>query len=164
MYMSARNKFVTDSIQKAYVAKVPKGQQFEVFCVSNKIYEKYGQSSQTNMVKASGVPALRAYCHNIMADLQLKAAQKYLTLDLPSLLNSLENWIENWSGRLALPEAKLKEQLYEFVDSMEQQVCFQSRKFFQYNTEGGNRSNAQSIALVLDVAKSLSATWLDTKV
>jgi hypothetical protein len=127
MYMSARNKFVKDNIQKAYLAKVPKGQQFDVFCVSNKFYEKYRHGSQTNMVKASGIPALRAYCHNIMADMQLKAAQKYLTSDLANLLNFLENWVDNRSGRLALPEAKLKKQLYDFVDSMDQQVRSQLR-------------------------------------
>lgn len=91
LLIGARNDHVKDGLQRAYSARVPGG-QLEVFCVSNTAYEKYSRKGINEMVRASGIPELRRFCHTITADAQLREAKHFLQSTLSSLLSSVEVW------------------------------------------------------------------------
>ena len=68
------------------------GRNLDVFCVSNKWYEKYCPKGNNTFVDASGIPDLRRFCHTLTADAQLNEAKHYLGSRLSALLNSLDLW------------------------------------------------------------------------
>ncbi|GAB1312304.1 Dynamin N-terminal domain-containing protein [Madurella fahalii] len=96
LLINARNAHVTSGLQRAYAAKVPAG-RLDVFCVSNKHYAKYSRKGDAELVRASGIPALRQFCYSITADAQLREARHFLQAKLFSLVNSVGLWID---GRL----------------------------------------------------------------
>ena len=67
----------------------------DVFCVSNKWYEKYCPKGNTKFVEASGVPDLRRFCHTVTADAQLNEAKHFLKSRLSALLNTLDLWADS---------------------------------------------------------------------
>lgn len=93
--IEARAAHVTESIKNRYSSDT-RG-SLEVFCVGNSAYEKFCRKGNTELVKASGVPDLRRFCHGTMADAQLRDARHLVRSSLPSLLNSVDIWA---SGRL----------------------------------------------------------------
>ena len=93
LLVEARNSQVKEGLQKTYAAKVPGG-VLEVFCVSNRTYEKYTRKGDLHMVNASGIPALRSFCYSITAQKQLLEAKHFLTSRLGTLLNSLQIWVD----------------------------------------------------------------------
>jgi hypothetical protein len=68
------------------------GQTLDIFCVSNKWYEKYCPKGNTKFVEASGVPDVRRFCHTITADAQFNEAKHFLKSKLSALLNTLDLW------------------------------------------------------------------------
>lgn len=68
------------------------GRTLDVFCVSNKWYEKYCPKGNTEFVEASGIPDLRRFCHTVTADAQLNEAKHFLRSRLSALLNTLDLW------------------------------------------------------------------------
>ncbi|RYP44610.1 hypothetical protein DL768_008931 [Monosporascus sp. mg162] len=91
LLIEARNEHVKDGLRKAYAAKVPGG-KLDVFCVSNTTYEKYSEKGDEELVRASGIPQLRQFCHSITAEAQFREALDRLQARLPNLINSLELW------------------------------------------------------------------------
>ncbi|RYP26651.1 hypothetical protein DL767_007934 [Monosporascus sp. MG133] len=91
LLIEARNEHVKDGLRKAYAAKVP-GEKLDVFCVSNTTYEKYSEKGDQELVRASGIPQLRQFCHSITAEAQFREALDRLQARLPNLINSLELW------------------------------------------------------------------------
>ncbi|RYP02574.1 hypothetical protein DL764_005748 [Monosporascus ibericus] len=91
LLIEARNEHVKDGLRKAYAAKVP-GEKLDVFCVSNTTYEKYSEKGDEELVRASGIPQLRQFCHSITAEAQFREALDRLQARLPNLINSLELW------------------------------------------------------------------------
>ncbi|RYP61155.1 hypothetical protein DL769_007837 [Monosporascus sp. CRB-8-3] len=91
LLIEARNEHVKDGLRKAYAAKVP-GKELDVFCVSNTTYEKYSEKGDEELVRASGIPQLRQFCHSITAEAQFREALDQLQARLPNLINSLELW------------------------------------------------------------------------
>lgn len=83
-------------LQAAYRSKVPR-EQLEVFCVSNTMYEKFSKKANSdmvrNMVTGSGIPELRRFCQSITAEARLLEAKHFLRSSLPSMLDSLDVWI-----------------------------------------------------------------------
>ncbi|KAF4988855.1 hypothetical protein FDECE_14901 [Fusarium decemcellulare] len=71
------------------------GKRLDVFCVSNKWYEKYCPKGNNEFVEASGVPELRRFCHTLTAEAQLNEAKHYLKSKLSTVLNSLDLWASN---------------------------------------------------------------------
>lgn len=55
-------------------------------------YEKFSRKGNAEMVRASGVPDVRRFCHSITAGAQLLEAKHFLQSKLSSLLNSIELW------------------------------------------------------------------------
>lgn len=91
LLIEARNDHVKEGLQQAYAAKAPDG-KLDVFCVSNKLYDKYSRKGNTRLVVASGIPEIRRFCHSITAEAQLGEARHFLQSALFSLLNSLNMW------------------------------------------------------------------------
>ena len=87
--MEARNLHVQAGLRKAHAAKIPGG-ELEVFCVSNRLYEKESGKGDFDLVTASGIPQLRSFCRLIAADAQLQEAKHFLQSSLYSLINSLQ--------------------------------------------------------------------------
>jgi hypothetical protein len=119
--MDARNSHVKEGLQKAYTSKVPGG-KLEVFCVSNTTYEKYSKKGNADMVRASGIPELRRFCHTITAGAQLLEAKHFLQSSLSSLLNSIELWASSSPARPQVEESGPDESIYEILEDVEAKV------------------------------------------
>lgn len=89
MFIEARNRHVKDGLQAAYSSKVPRN-RLDVFCVLNKMYEKYSRKGNGEFIEASGIPDLRKFCFQITADAQLLEAKRFLKSSLFNLLTSFE--------------------------------------------------------------------------
>ena len=119
--MDARNRHVKDGLQKAYASKVPGG-RLEVFCVSNTTYEKFSKKGNAAMVRASGVPELRRFCHSITADAQLLEAKNFLQSTLSSLLTSIELWTCNSGGSLRIRDGRTDELINKILQEVKAEV------------------------------------------
>lgn len=71
------------------------GRNLDVFCVSNKWYEKYCPKGNDKFVEASGVPDVRRFCHTVTADAQLNEAKHFLKSRLSAMLNTLNLWADS---------------------------------------------------------------------
>lgn len=91
MFVDARNQHVTEGLQAAYASKAP-NRRLDVFCVSNRLYEKFARKGNKEFVLASGIPGVRYFCHSISADAQFREAKYFLRSSLFSLINSLHMW------------------------------------------------------------------------
>ncbi|KAK4106678.1 hypothetical protein N658DRAFT_389285, partial [Parathielavia hyrcaniae] len=74
-----------------YAAKATGG-RLDVFCVSNRWYDKYSRKGDVELVRASGIPALRQFCYSITAEAQLREARHFLQASVFSLVSSVELW------------------------------------------------------------------------
>lgn len=90
-FIDARNEHVTEGLQAAYASRA-NGRGLEVFCVSNRLYDKFARRGDAAVVRASMIPAVRRHCHAVGADAQLREARHYLRSSLFGLLNSLCIW------------------------------------------------------------------------
>ena len=75
-------------MQNAYATTT--GGTLDVFCVSNKHYEKFSRNGDVEYVRKTGIPELRRFCHSLTATSQFMGAKHYLESRLPSLLNSIK--------------------------------------------------------------------------
>ncbi|TVY75935.1 hypothetical protein LSUE1_G004583, partial [Lachnellula suecica] len=91
LLIDARNAHVKEGLQQAYSFNIPGG-KLEVFCVSNTTYEKYARKGNNEMVRGSGIPDLRRFCHTLTAGAQLLEAKHFLQSKLASLLSSVQIW------------------------------------------------------------------------
>ncbi|CAJ0551485.1 Ff.00g114150.m01.CDS01 [Fusarium sp. VM40] len=91
LLVQARNEHVKRNLQSVYSSEM-NGRTLDVFCVSNKWYEKYCPKGNTEFVEASGIPGLRRFCHTVTADAQLNEAKHFLRSRLSALLNTLDLW------------------------------------------------------------------------
>jgi hypothetical protein len=94
----------------------------EVFCISNPTYEKFSQKGNADMVRASGIPELRRFCHTITAGAQLLEAKHFLKSTLSSLLNSIELWASSSPARPEVEDSKPDESVYEILEDVEVKV------------------------------------------
>ncbi|KAJ9136605.1 Ras GTPase family protein [Pleurostoma richardsiae] len=112
LFIGARNQHVKEGLQTAYASKVP-DRKLEVFCVSNKLYEKYTRKGNSDVVRASVIPELRKFCHSITAEAQLQEARHFLQSSLFSLLNSLYMWATSSLMETGPGTGESKEQIIE---------------------------------------------------
>lgn len=75
--------------------------RLEVFCVSNRLYEKQCKRGDLHLVGVSGIPKLRAFCRLLGADAQLAQANDFLKSSLFSLVNSFQLWTTKISAGLS---------------------------------------------------------------
>lgn len=90
LLLTARNSRVETDLKRKYSADFEPG-HLPVFCVDNRIYHTC-QNMQEALL--SGIPALRKFCYSIPAKAQFRSASHYIGTQLPSLVSSLELWIQ----------------------------------------------------------------------
>ncbi|QKD53759.2 uncharacterized protein FOBCDRAFT_260326 [Fusarium oxysporum Fo47] len=147
LLVQARNEHVKRNLQTGYSSEMD-GRNLDVFCVSNKWYEKYCPKGNNTFVDASGIPDLRRFCHTLTADAQLNEAKHYLRSRLSALLNSLDLWanssldeqdkIEELDDSVRAKAKEALDQIPNLVATFRQDFteCFQEQimTFFgQYN-------------------------------
>ncbi|CAK7229083.1 hypothetical protein SCUCBS95973_007099 [Sporothrix curviconia] len=91
LLVEARNRHVRTALQQTYAAETG-GRTLDVFCVSNKWYKTHAAAGRADLVRASGIPALRRHCQVVAADARMAEALYYLRSTLASLLASLGLW------------------------------------------------------------------------
>ncbi|KAJ4549630.1 hypothetical protein HRR78_005089 [Exophiala dermatitidis] len=91
MLIRARNNHVTTALQAAYASEV-RGGKLDVFCVSNKLYDKYRGSHDADLLQISGIADLRQFCTSTTKDARLLRVQNFLRSELAGLLTSVDLW------------------------------------------------------------------------
>jgi hypothetical protein len=89
--------------------------------VSNKWYEKYCPKGNTEFVEASGIPALRRFCHTVTADAQLNEAKHFLRSRLSALLNTLDLWacsLLQKQDEIEQPDDSIQTRVTELIDQV----------------------------------------------
>ncbi|KAM0549484.1 hypothetical protein ACHAPJ_009300 [Fusarium lateritium] len=138
LLIRARNEHVKENLQNVYSSEM-NGRKLDVFCVSNKWYEKYCPKGNTDFVDASGIPELRRFCHTLTADAQFNEARHFLRSRLSALLNTLDLWatssldkqdeIAELDGSVYARVKELRDQMPGLVESFRQDFsrCFQEQ-------------------------------------
>ncbi len=97
IYAAARNEDVTSGLALKYPHLAGNGRS-NVFCIGNEDYNgyklKHDSPAHITGISGSGVPKLRSFCHSITARAQFKASNHFLTVDVPSLVQSVEVWLD----------------------------------------------------------------------
>ena len=75
------------------------------------------------MVRASGIPELRLFCHSITAGAQLLEAKHFLQSKLSSLLNSIELWAISSPVLPKVEDGGPDESIYEILQDVKAKVC-----------------------------------------
>ena len=91
LFIKARNEHVKNGLRSAYSSKIS-DKTLEVFCVSNKLYDKQCKKGDLDLISLSGIPSLRRFCRLIGADAQLAAGRHYVNSAIPGLVISLKLW------------------------------------------------------------------------
>ncbi|XEV04523.1 hypothetical protein FSHL1_009810 [Fusarium sambucinum] len=99
LLVQARNRHVQINLRNVYSSEMNDA-NLDVFCVSNKWYEKYCPKGNAKFVEASGVPDLRRFCHTVTADAQFNEANHFLKSRLSTLLNTIDLWASSWIQKL----------------------------------------------------------------
>ncbi|KAF5589898.1 uncharacterized protein FSUBG_11004 [Fusarium subglutinans] len=159
LLVQARNGHVKTNLQSAYSSEMD-GRSLDVFCVSNKWYEKYSLKGNTEFARASGIPELRHFCHSLTADAQLSEAKHFLRFRLSALFNTLELWatslldkqnaIEKLNDSVQMKMKEAIDQLPTLVNTFRQDFsrCFEEQimTFFgQYNAWCLNNGDHQTL-------------------
>jgi hypothetical protein len=138
LLVQARNEHVKRNLQSVYSSEM-NGRTLDVFCVSNKWYEKYCPKGNAQFVEASGIPDLRRFCHTVTADAQLNEAKHFLRSRLSALLNTLDLWacsslqkqedIGEPDDSVYIRVTELIDQMSNIVDTFQQDftTCFQEQ-------------------------------------
>jgi len=151
LLIDARNSHVKEGLQKAYASKVPGG-ILEVFCVSNTTYEKFSRKGNAEMVRASGVPDVRRFCHSITAGAQLLEAKHFLQSKLSSLLNSIELWANSSPVSTRVEDDVSDDSVFEALQGAK-------IKLFQSFNESRNDFNSSFRELLLELLEKRNNNW-----
>ncbi|KAH6682230.1 hypothetical protein F5X68DRAFT_242879 [Plectosphaerella plurivora] len=106
--ISARAEHVINAMKYRYEAEL--GVRLDVFCVGNKAYEKLCAAGDSDRVHATGIPALRQYCHTITADARLAEARYWIQTTVPSFYQSTAAWAHRM-----LSDVNLGEEMRELI-------------------------------------------------
>jgi hypothetical protein len=90
LLLNARNTRVRTDLKDKYAADFKPG-YLPVFCVDNRIYQTCRNMQEANL---SGIPELRKFCCSIPAKAHFRSANHYIGTELPSLISSVDFWIQ----------------------------------------------------------------------
>jgi len=74
------------------------------------------------MVRASGIPELRRFCHTITAEAQLLEAKNFLQSTLSSLLSSVELWASSSPPHPQVEDHAQDESIHDFLQDVTAEV------------------------------------------
>jgi hypothetical protein len=101
IYVSARNQDISSRLASKYPQLAGSGRS-NIFCVANDDYEGNklypGSSAHRFAISGSGVPELRRFCHSVAAKAQFRASDHFLAVDIPSLIQHLDVWLDGSQG------------------------------------------------------------------
>jgi hypothetical protein len=123
--VSTRNEIVTNNLRELYEDRIP-GDQLAVFCVSNKDYWDYRdhpRDQSRDILDLSGIIQLRQHCISIVSESQLRAATLYMEQMIPTLLDSLQLWVQSGSGSLGAERKQVILDTLNKVEKRLQKVC-----------------------------------------
>jgi hypothetical protein len=126
LLVQARNEHVKRNLQSVYSSEM-NGRTLDIFCVSNKWYEKYCPKGNAQFVEASGIPDLRRFCHTVTADAQLNEAKHFLRSRLSALLNTLDLWACSSLQKqedIGEPDDSVYIRVTELIDQVRARVLF----------------------------------------
>jgi hypothetical protein len=119
--IEARNSHVSEGLKRAYAEKVARG-TLDVFCISNKHYEKFCRKGNVEYVKKTGIPELRRFCHSITAAAQFIGAKHYVQSRVPGLLNSIRLLAEKEPREEDTPSEESKRSVLNGLQRLEMNV------------------------------------------
>ena len=88
--LTARNEKVARDLRHKYASYFEPG-SLPVYCVDNRMYHTCRNTQEALL---SGIPGLRKFCYSIPAKAQFRAGSHYMGTQLPSLISSIELWVE----------------------------------------------------------------------
>ena len=97
--MTTRNRKIEDVLRDAYGKRVTDG-VLNVFCVSNRDYEDYRKKPRDvalPYLHLSNIIDVRKHCISLVAQSQLRAAERYMNDQIPTLLGSVALWVHSGS-------------------------------------------------------------------
>jgi hypothetical protein len=112
------------------------GCDLKVFCVSNTYYWKhrYSTADQTpEYLHLTNILGLRAHCISLVAQSQLRAAKEYIIDKVPSLLGSVELWIQSGAGDIGVERRQAIRSIVEEIELQFQRVS--STRSFRFRVE-----------------------------
>ena len=125
--ITTRNALVESKLHDLYRNKI-QGGDLRVFCASNSRYwakrDLRSGERASPFLELSGIIAIRRHCMALVSDSQLRVATKYLQDDIPSLLSSIELWVQSGSGTA---DAERKRAVQEALDGFENSLRRVSR-------------------------------------
>lgn len=161
IYVAARNNNVNAKLALTYPQLAGNGRS-NVFCIANDDYEgnklRHGSAAHKYAVANSGVPELRSFCHSVAAKAQFHAAELFLKIELPSLIQSLDIWLQGpqKAASAAIPADCLDNRqisMKALIDENKQNLTA-SLQAEVLNTLLGEKEHALS-----DEAISVSQSW-----
>lgn len=90
-----RNEKVRNNLRVLYPEKVD-----HIACVSNTIYSD-NRNGAMRWLELSGIISLRRHCLGLVAGHQLQDATHFMRNEIPSLISSVELWVQSGSQRIA---------------------------------------------------------------
>ncbi|KAF4472847.1 hypothetical protein FALBO_253 [Fusarium albosuccineum] len=129
LLIQARANHVKENLQNVYSSEM-EGKRLDVFCVSNKWYEKYCPKGNNEFVEASGIPELRRFCHTLTAEAQLNEAKHFLKSKLSTVLNSLDLWASSLLNKQDDSEM-LNDSVYNELNAVEDGLNRLIKNFLQ---------------------------------
>lgn len=117
--MTTRNKKIQNDLHAIYHTMIP-GNQLRVFCISNLDYwdkRTIARDEALPFLHLSGIIAVRKHCISIVAQSQLRAAEKYIRDDIPALLGDIDLWVQLGSGSADTERRQLIIQTVNMLES-----------------------------------------------
>jgi hypothetical protein len=118
--ISARANHVTRAMKARYETET--GARLKIFCVGNHAYEKLCELGDADRVRATGIPAVRLYCHTITADTRLAEARYWIKTTVPGFLQSAEAWAHRMLTNVNVGE-ELQQTITSGLSEIRHKVC-----------------------------------------
>jgi len=119
--MTTRNRKIGDLLQVTYGDRVTDG-VLNVFCVSNRDYEqnrKKARDVALPYLHLSNIIDVRRHCISLVAQSQLRAAERYMNDQIPTLLGSVALWVQSGSEQA---NVQRKEEIRATLSTVEREL------------------------------------------
>jgi hypothetical protein len=119
--INIRNRDVSSHLQSLYNSDLREG-NLKTFCISNTIYwQERDKPTQKALpfLNLSGIIELRRYCIGIVAESHLKETINYMKNEIPTLLNSVQIWID---ASLGDANAERKQEILNTVSAIQREL------------------------------------------
>ncbi|QKX56123.1 uncharacterized protein TRUGW13939_03223 [Talaromyces rugulosus] len=119
--INIRNRDVSSYLQSLYNSDLREG-NLKTFCISNTIYwQERDKPTQKALpfLNLSGIIELRRYCIGIVAESHLKETINYMKHEIPTLLNSVQIWID---ASLGDANAERKQEILNTVSAIQREL------------------------------------------